>query len=146
MKKSNILVVDDDAGTRTMLEDLFVEEGYNVITTSSATEGLKMIEKDLQYFHVVVTDIMMPDINGVEFLKKIKERTLTIEVIVITGYSTMKLAVECIEEGAFNYLEKPFGQVDTILKNVRLAIDLQRHKMESILKAYQTIKNRGENR
>lgn len=143
MGKIDILIVDDDAEIREMLRDLFEMEGYGVATASTAREGIQMIESNVDRFQVVVSDIMMPDINGVEFLKQIKKITKFIEVILMTGYSTMELVMECIELGAFSYFEKPLDQVDSILDRVRMAVEYQSHKKEIVLKAFQKkIKNK----
>ena len=142
MGKTNILVVDDDQEIREMLKDLFETEGYSVATASSSLEGIKMIETDACRFSVVVSDIMMPGINGVEFLKQIKKITKCIEVVMMTGYSTMELAMECLEQGAFSYLEKPLDRIDTILERVKMAVEYQRHKKEIVLKAFQTKKRK----
>lgn len=147
MGKPYILVVDDDEDIREMLGILLKNEGYDVATASSGAEGLKIMEDDLQReFNVVITDIMMPDMTGVEFLKKIKNFSMTVEVIMMTGYSTIERAMECIELGAFSYLEKPFGQLEDILDRVARALDNQHHKKEIILQAYKTVrkKKKGE--
>lgn len=142
MEKADILVVDDDREIREMLKELFEAEGYRVETASTAMDGIKMIGADLHRFNVVVSDIMMPGMNGVEFLKQIKERNKYTEVILMTGYSTMELAIDCLDLGAFSYLEKPLDQIETILERVKMAVDYQRHKREIVFKAFQTKKKK----
>lgn len=142
MEKTEILVVDDDKEIREMLKELFEAEGCRVATASTAMEGIKMIETDLHRFNVVVSDIMMPGMNGVEFLKQIKKITKYVEVILMTGYSTMELAIDCLEEGAFSYLEKPLDQIETILERVKMAVQYHRHKREIVLKAFQNKKKK----
>ncbi|MBI5186988.1 MAG: response regulator [Nitrospinae bacterium] len=144
MEKAEILVVDDDKEIREMLKELFEAEGYRVATASTAMEGVKMIETDLQRFNVVVSDIMMPGISGLEFLKEIKKITKYIEVILMTGYSTMELAIDCLDQGAFSYLEKPLDQIETILDRVKMAVEYQRHKREIVFKAFQTKKKKAK--
>jgi len=106
MKKGRILVIDDEDIVRVSCQRALEPEGYEVITVKSGTEGLKLLEKES--FDLVMTDLKMPDMDGIEVLQKVKERWPVIQVIIITGYQTVETAVKAIRLGAYDYIEKPF--------------------------------------
>ena len=100
-----VLVVDNDiVHARTMGEGL-ERLGYNVIVAGGGKEGAQQIRDDS--FDVVVTDLMMNDIGGLEILKEAKTSSAETEVIVVTGHGTVPSAVEAMQQGAFTYLQKP---------------------------------------
>ena len=101
-----ILVVEDDQSMQWVLDKSLTKEGYNVITASTGHSGLAMAleeEPDL-----VILDILMPDIDGLTVLKKLKEKKSRIPVLIITAQNVMTHAVEAMRLGAFDYLPKPF--------------------------------------
>ncbi len=106
MSKGRILVIDDESIVRKSCSRTLSPEGYEVKVSQSGVEALKMLEEES--FDLVLTDLKMPDIDGIEVLKKIKERWPQTEVIIITGYQTVDTAVKSIKLGAFDYIEKPF--------------------------------------
>ena len=104
-KDIKILVVDDEVTVGTSIANALISETIDVETVLSAEEAFK---KDLKDFNIVITDLMMPGISGMDLLKKLKEEEIEAEVIMITGYPSVKSAVESIKIGAFDYLPKPF--------------------------------------
>ncbi|BHH83251.1 sigma-54-dependent transcriptional regulator [Desulforhopalus sp. 52FAK] len=109
----SILVVDDEPNYLVVLSELLKDEGLEVFTASSGEEGLKIIEGvDLD---VVITDMQMPGMNGLEFLKEVKTRISDLPVIVITAFAEIDKAVEAMQNGAFNYLAKPFSNDELII-------------------------------
>jgi len=106
MNKGKVLIIDDEDIVRVSCQRILVPEGYEVKSTKSAAEGLSLLARDP--VDVVLTDLKMPDIDGMQVLKKVKEGWPDIEVIMITGYQTINTAVEAIKLGAFDYIEKPF--------------------------------------
>ena len=102
--KGNILIIDDEEKLRSLLSRIIGLEGYSVGEASLAKDGLKKLEKD--DVHVVITDVKLPDINGVELTKKIKSLYPNIEVIVLTAYGTISDGVKAIKNGAFDYITK----------------------------------------
>ncbi|MFN8575328.1 MAG: response regulator [Candidatus Sericytochromatia bacterium] len=105
--KSNkkILVVDDDQLTRLIIEKYLKQHGYNVITVSSALEGLQLLTQ--QHFDLVLTDINMPELNGIEFMLWIRTNFSKVKVIVMTAFSSESLKNVVSKNGAVAYLEKP---------------------------------------
>jgi DNA-binding NtrC family response regulator len=106
MNKGKVLVIDDELIIRTSCSRALSPEGFEVKTAQNGLDGLRMIEEEK--FDIVLTDLKMPDVDGIEILRKIKERWPDIEVIIITGYQTVDTAVKSIKLGAFDYIEKPF--------------------------------------
>jgi DNA-binding NtrC family response regulator len=118
MKK--ILVIDDEAIVRISCERALGQEGYEVISAASGREGIDLLEKDT--FGLVLLDLKMPDIDGVEVLNTINRKWPDTRVIMITGYSTVEIAVQALRLGAYNFIEKPFTP-DTLLTAVREAFN-----------------------
>ena len=111
-----VLVVDNDiVHARTMGEGL-ERLGYSVIVAGGGKEGAQQIRDDS--FDVVVTDLMMNDIGGLEILKEAKTSSIETEVIVVTGHGTVPSAVEAMQQGAFTYLQKPLE-----LTQLRVAVE-----------------------
>ena len=116
MKK--ILVIDDEPIVRTSCIRSLSPEGYEVKLASSGKEALELLENEP--FNLVLLDLKMPDMDGIEVLKKIKDTWPDTKVVMITGYSTVETAVKTLKLGAFSYLEKPFTP-DTLLETAREA-------------------------
>jgi len=103
---AQILVIDDDKAMRDACYQTLTRQDYQVEVAASGRHGLSVLER--ASFDVILLDLVMPDMDGMEVLKKIKTLDPEVEVIIITGYGTIQSAVECIKAGAFNFLSKPF--------------------------------------
>jgi two-component system response regulator FlrC len=101
-----ILIVDDDPQLRKVLSEALARSGFAVQTASGGREALELLER--QRFGVVITDVKMPDTCGMEVLKAVKQRTPQLPVIAMTGYGSVANAVEAMQNGACDYLLKPF--------------------------------------
>ena len=112
-KQSNILIVEDDVSMREFLSDLLTSEGYKVDWSIHGGDAKKKIESES--YDIVITDVVMPEVDGVEVLRYVKEKSPDTTVIVITGYSTLKQAVELVKMGADDYFNKPFDNDDMLL-------------------------------
>ena len=115
-KKVKILVVDDEESIRDFLQIMLKRDGHLVSVCASGKEALKLCEKE--EFSVLVTDIAMPEMNGIELLQKLKQKYPGIAVIVMTAHGSAESAVQAMKLGAEDYLTKPF-QID----EMRLAIE-----------------------
>ncbi|MDO9289092.1 MAG: response regulator [Thermodesulfovibrionales bacterium] len=117
MNKGNILVVDDEDIVLLSCKRALTPEGYNVKTVRRGADGITLLENEA--FDIVMTDLKMPDMDGIEVLRRVKEGWPAIEVIIITGYQTVETAVKAIKLGAFDYIEKPFTpeQILTVVNN-----------------------------
>ncbi len=127
MDTGKILVIDDEDIVRMSCQRILAPEGYEVKTTKSAVEGFKLLGEEC--FDVVLTDLKMPDIDGIEVLRRVKEEWPDIEIIMITGYQTINTAVQAIKLGAFDYIEKPFTP-DSILSAIGKAVEQRKEKRQ----------------
>jgi two-component system response regulator HydG len=118
----NILLVDDHKPFRDSLAKILEGEGFRVFPASDGEEALDVLRKE--FVHLVLTDLKMPRMDGVELLKVAKTIRPETEVILITGYGTVDTAVTAMKDGAFDYIQKPFKPRE-ILKLVRKAVEKQ---------------------
>lgn len=117
---TKILVVDDERVALKNLEHVLKKEGYEVVGTESGPNALRLIAE--QQFDVVLTDLRMEKVDGLQILKKCQELYPDTEVIMITGYATLESAVEAMKKGAFHYIAKPF-KLDVVRNVVKEAIE-----------------------
>ncbi|MES2387553.1 MAG: sigma-54 dependent transcriptional regulator [Bacteroidota bacterium] len=115
-----ILIIDDDSNICVLLERFFTKKGFLVEYAQSAKAGLEKIQKET--FNVVLCDYRLPDSDGGEVLQRIKEHDSRIQVIIITGYSDVRMAVSLIKLGAFDYVTKPLFP-EEILQTINKALD-----------------------
>jgi two-component system, NtrC family, response regulator HydG len=111
-----VLVAEDEEITLKHILTVLKSEGYEAYGTSNGNEALEKIEKE--NFELLIADIKMPGLTGIELLEKIKERRLDTEVIIITGYGSVSSAVDAIKKGAYDYITKPFD-LDELLFRVK---------------------------
>lgn len=123
MSRPKILVLDDEEIVRVSCQKCLTPEGYDVDVAANGVEGLAMTENNR--YDVILTDLKMPDMDGMEFLARVKERHPDTKVIMITGYSTVEHAVKAMRMGAYNYIEKPFTP-DALIDAVKEAITGER--------------------
>jgi DNA-binding NtrC family response regulator len=119
MSLGTVLAVDDEQNIRRLIRNEFTLEGYDVTTARSGEEGLSLIEQ--KQFDVILLDIKLPKLNGIDVLRKIKEMSGTSEVIMITGYGDIQSAVDSLKLGARDYVTKPF-KLDDLLTIVSKAV------------------------
>ncbi|MCF6159024.1 MAG: sigma-54-dependent Fis family transcriptional regulator [wastewater metagenome] len=112
--KSKILIVDDEKLMRMSLEDRLIKEGYDVASLPNAIEGFKLLQS--ANFDAVITDLRLPRMDGIEFLREIKKVSPDAVVIIMTAYGTIENAVMAMKEGAYDYVTKPFSLEELIIK------------------------------
>ncbi|WKZ19739.1 MAG: sigma-54 dependent transcriptional regulator [Candidatus Jettenia sp. CY-1] len=112
--KSRVLVVDDEKLMRISLEDKLVKEGYTVTSLQNAIEGLKILQSTS--FDAVITDLRLPKMDGIDFLREVKKAYPDIVVILMTAYGSIENAVIAMKEGAYDYVTKPFSLEELIIK------------------------------
>ena len=145
VKPTKILVVDDEAIIRDSLRDWLSDAGHQVLTAEDGYHALGLIENETP--GIAIVDLVMPGMDGIELLKKAKEISPNIEVIVITAYASIPTAIAAMKEGAYDYVEKPFSpeRVELLIKKLIEHMDLveenislhqkldQRHCFEDII-------------
>lgn len=119
MSDGRILAIDDESNIRHLIKNEFSLEGFEVITARTGEEGLRILDR--QHFDIVLLDIRLPRLSGVEVLKELKRRVPTTEVIMITGHGDVKSAVESMKLGARDYVTKPF-KLSELLGLVKRAV------------------------
>jgi len=127
--RGSILIVDDDPVILKSAERVLVSEGYEVETAHNAGIALKKLEE--RAFDLVLSDLRMPDMDGIELLKKIKAFLPETDVIIITGFGTIRSAVEALKFGAYDYIEKPFTP-EHLIHTVSGCLEKKRLLIENI--------------
>ncbi|HSB94450.1 MAG TPA: sigma-54 dependent transcriptional regulator [Flavitalea sp.] len=117
---SNILIIDDEKAIRKTLTEILSYEGYKLEEASDGEEGLKKFRE--RAFDVVLCDIKMPKLDGIEFLEKARETNPDVPVIMISGHGTIETAVEAVKKGAYDYIAKP-PDLNRLLITIRNAMD-----------------------
>jgi DNA-binding NtrC family response regulator len=125
-----LLVVDDMKSILDLLSVVFQKEGYQVKTSTSAAKVFELIEKE--DFDLVISDIRMPEVNGMDLLKYLREHRPDIPVVMITAYGSLKQAVEALKMGAVDYIVKPFD-VEELKITVAQALETRKLKQENII-------------
>jgi DNA-binding NtrC family response regulator len=101
-----VLVVDDNARARTSMVEVLAAAGHDVVASASAIEALKTVEHG--HFDVIITDLQMPGMDGLAFIRTLAERGVESQVVMVTAFASVTSAVEAMRYGAFDYIEKPF--------------------------------------
>lgn len=123
MSPAKILLVDDDEGLRKVIEFNLEQEGYEVVTASNGKDALEFYAEHAP--DLVITDIKMPDMDGIELLGEIRRRDIEKLVIVVTAFGAVETAIEAMKLGAYDYITKPFNR-DELKLVVRKALEVQR--------------------
>jgi two-component system, NtrC family, nitrogen regulation response regulator NtrX len=125
---SKILVIDDEPGIRTVLSDIIRDENHQVLTAGDGFEGLTILKE--KSVDLVILDVWLPNMGGIDVLKEIKKEYPDIEVIMISGHANIDIAVKAVKLGAFDFLEKPLS-LDKIINLIKNALKLEELKKEN---------------
>jgi len=125
-----LLIVDDEPSMRRMLEILFAQEGYAVQSADSAEAALEAL--GAKPFDLIISDIRMPGLSGMDLLRRLKGEDSSTEVILMTAYASTDSAIEALKLGAFDYVTKPF-QVEELVNIVRHAVEKKALREENVL-------------
>jgi DNA-binding NtrC family response regulator len=117
---SNILIIDDEKAIRKTLSEILSYEGYKIEEAGDGEEGLRKFKE--KTYDVVLCDIKMPKLDGIEFLDKAREANPDVPVIMISGHGTIETAVEAVKKGAYDYIAKP-PDLNRLLITIRNAMD-----------------------
>lgn len=138
----SILIVDDEPSILKSLSGLLADEGFEVMTASTGYEGLKIIDRE--YPDLVLLDIWMPGIDGIETLKQIKKENPYLQVIIITGHGNIETAVKATKLGAYDLIEKPLS-IDKIIVSINNALNFRRLEEENRYLRKKTIEKHAIN-
>lgn len=122
MAREHILIVDDDKAIRELLKDFFQELEYKITTAANGAEAVAAI--NTRSFDCVISDHVMPDMNGLELLEHLRKQNKNVPFLMITGYPTLEIAVEVMKQGAHDYITKPL-QLDDIRIKVERALHIK---------------------
>ncbi len=125
---SHVLVVDDEEGIRSGAERILIRMGLKVLTAARGNEALDIMERE--DVSIVLLDLKMPGLDGMQVLRRIKESNLNILVIVITGYATVETAIEAMKQGAYDFIAKPFEP-----DHLRIVVNRAREKIKLTFEA-----------
>ncbi len=125
---SRILVIDDEPGIRSVLQEILEDERYTVVTAEDGIDGLRSLEEE--NVDLVILDVWLPNMGGIDVLKEIKEKYPEIEVIIISGHGSIDMAVKAVKLGAFDFLEKPLS-LDKVITLVKNALTMENLKREN---------------
>ena len=121
-RQISILIIDDDPGACETLSDILEDEGYKVLTLERGLQGIEQIKS--RFFNVVLLDIILPDVSGLEVLRAIKKINSEVCVIMITGYAKLENAIEALNNGADAYINKPLN-MDEVKLNIKRGVERQ---------------------
>ena len=127
-EKESILIVDDDEGTRKTLSLIFKRKGYEIETAASGEEAIKQAKK--RFFNVVLLDIKLPDMKGVQLLAPLKEMHPDMVIIMVTAHASLETAISALNQGASFYINKPLN-MDEVLSTIRQVMEKQRLVIEN---------------
>ena len=130
-----ILIIDDEASIRESLSGILLDEGFRALAAEDGQQGLALLEEER--VDLVLLDIWMPGLDGLEVLKIIKESRAELPVIMISGHGTIETAVQATKMGAYDFIEKP-PSYDKIVLAINNALDLARLKKENLILRQQT--------
>src|SRR6187401_1182090 len=116
-----ILIVDDDAGQRSLLNSFLTSQGFDTVPVASGERALEVLRS--QQFSMMISDVRMPGISGLETLRRARQEHAVLPVLLVTAYADIREAVGAMRDGAVNYLAKPID-LDELLSSVRRATGL----------------------
>ncbi len=128
--RASILVVDDEKLFRDVLTSKLIDQGFQTDNASNGVEAINKIQR--QPYDVILLDIKMPRVNGIEVLKHIKENTLETEVVMLTTFTDVRTAVETVKLGAYDYITKPYD-LPELLQTIDRALDHRKLKLDNIV-------------
>ena len=119
--KYRVLVADDDIGIRTVIAEVLGDDGFDVTTAENGDEAWQKFEKES--YEIVLTDIRMPLLDGLQLLQRIRTKTPMTCVLILTSFASVASSVQALKDGAFDYLIKPFESLEVVSRAVQRAVE-----------------------
>ena len=138
-ENARILVVDDDENIRKVLTKILEDEGYTVESVGTAKEAIEITKR--KFYNLALIDIRLPDMEGVKLLTKIRDTTPKMRKIIITGYPTLRNAIEAVNKGADAYIVKPFDMdkaLNVIKEQLKKQLEEKRYSQEKVAEFIET--------
>jgi DNA-binding NtrC family response regulator len=129
MEKARIMVIDDEESMCKFMQIMLKKEGYGVSSAQSGKEALEELQNS--HYDLVIADLMMPEMNGLELLSKVKSIDPELNFIVMTAYASVDTAIEALKKGAFDYIAKPF-KVDELKITIKKSLEQKRIVKENL--------------
>jgi FixJ family two-component response regulator len=133
VSKGRILIVDDESAIRELLISEFSKLGYETFSAENGNEAISKV--DNERIHIVLTDMKMPKLDGLDFLKYVKEKSPETEVIIITGHATVENALNAMHNGAYDFIQKPFN-IDELIALVDKA--MEKNELKILVALYES--------
>ncbi len=116
-----VLVVDDELEILRTLKSFLTMNGFRVLVAKGGVEALEIIESEK--VHIVLTDVSMPGMDGISLLERVRKYDFSIQVIIMTGYSTFNTTLQALELGATDYILKPFEDIEEVVRILNISVD-----------------------
>ncbi len=134
----NVLIVDDEIEILRTLKSYLMLNGFKVTVAQNAQAAMDVVSSGK--VHIVLTDISMPGMDGIALLEKIRSYDFSIQVIIMTGFSTFKTTLQALELGATDYILKPFEDLDEVVRIINISVDRLK-RWEKVLAGSSTDRN-----
>lgn len=120
-ERQTVLIVEDEADIRELLSEYFRARDYDVLGAADGRSALAVIARDGARIGLVITDLHLPGVDGLEVLRAAREANPAASVVIVTGFASLDSAIQAVRLGAYDYLTKPFslGQIDVVLQRLR---------------------------
>jgi DNA-binding NtrC family response regulator len=143
----DVLVVDDEEDIRELLVEYFQNAGLPVVAAAEGQAAIDAVERDPSRFGLIVTDLQLPDTDGLSVLRAARMANPSVYVVIVTGYASLESAIQAVRLGAYDYLAKPFsvGQIDVIVQRVRdrLALEAENRRLLRQMAGRDGMESRG---
>jgi DNA-binding NtrC family response regulator len=134
MSVANLLLVDDETAFLDAMTKRLTRRDFKVLTASSGMDALEILSESSEKVEVIILDVKMPGMDGIETLSEIKRKHPLVEVVMLTGHATVASAIEGMKQGAYDYLMKPCD-MDTLVAKVTAAVGKKRQHEQKIIEA-----------
>ncbi|MFC1854991.1 response regulator [Thermodesulfobacteriota bacterium] len=127
--KSKVLIIDDESDIRFLIKSILAKEGYDIFEAQNGPEGIKLFNE--MPIDLVITDVKMPGMNGIEVLRELKNINSEVEVVILTGHGNLEMAISAIKESAYDFVTKPLDNIQSLITTVKTGLEKRRLTLEN---------------